>query len=134
MSKTFFPKGKQLTPGKACKGPEPSVGCYNTGFAPYIRRSKVDPDFIAVGYIGDLLDFQTYNRAYRAFVGKKRTLQGNMGKIWLFKTTSPAKRKFEELCQKAWMAYQHEANEIIALRKQAKQGDLEAALTLGLEY
>lgn len=134
MNKTFFPKGKQLRPGKYCIGPEPSVGCYNTGFAPCIKKSRRYPDFITVGYSGDLLDRETYGKAFRAFLNKRRTFRGNMGKIWLYTTTAPAKRKFEKLCQKAWANYQREANEITALRKQAKQGNLAAVLALGLDY
>ena len=115
-------------------------GCFNTGTAPaavhkhYLLLSV--KDVYLVGCEMDVRDHDVRTRAYDAVRDNrhivKRTITGH--RVYAYKNARSARKRYERLCTEARESYSKVADEIRALREQAKSGDLGAMLALGLDY
>jgi hypothetical protein len=112
------------TRGAGVRGPEP-YGCYNSGFAPVIRRSKLTGRYI----VGFQLDTEFAVKDIRSL--GKRTFKVNGRPVWSFKTRKPAVAKFQELVIARNAENQAIADEYRLNLAAAKAGDLEALSKLG---
>lgn len=115
-------------------------GCFNTGTAPAAVHKHYPllhvRDVYLVGCVVDVRDRDVRIRAYNAVRdGRyivKRTVTGH--RVYAYRGAVSARKRYERLCGEAREERSEIANEIQALRKRAKDGDLEAMLTLGLGY
>lgn len=121
MNTTQLPR---LNRGTGVRGPEP-YGCFNSGFAPVIRRSKLTGRYI----VGFQLDTEFAIKDIRSL--GKRTFKVNGRPVWSFKTRKPAVAKFQELVNTRNAQNRAIAAEFHLALTAAKTGDLEAACKLG---
>ena len=82
----------RLTKGRGMKGPEP-FGCFNTGHAPVIIRSRASGKYI----VGPELAAYAARDAH-LFRTKKRKFGEGRDAAWVYKTRKPAVAKFDEMC------------------------------------
>lgn len=123
----------RLKPGQGFKGPEP-VGCFNTGTAPCIFRSKID----GVGYlVGPEICIQDARDAFCFFNMKgKRTWRPRDSKlkwkvVYRFRSRGGAVKKFVELVNARMEERRKDRREISELKKRAANLDMDAVLKLG---
>lgn len=132
MTKTI--KVPRLKPGQGVKGPEP-MGCFNTGAAPVIYRSKLTDGYI----VGPQMAVEDARRvmltmAIRQTLGNRRVLDVERRRVWLFKTRGPAVKRFSEMCaeQAEWNRQERERH--MEARRKANSDDprerMEGALAL----
>ena len=119
-------KVPRLSKGKGIKGPEP-FGCFNTGVAPVIMRSKVNGKYL-VGLENDVYDarqklcFSNYANVRVIYhIDSKRDVR-------IYKTRAPAVAKFTELCEKQIAQNKTFRDEYQQARKDAQSKDYETAL------
>lgn len=112
-------------------------GCFNTGFAPaavHQHYSFMDvEDVYLVGCVVDVRDTQVRIQAYSKLLAGGHVVKNTFtGKpVYVYKTARGAKRRYDALCAEALEARDAEVQEIRALQKKAKEGDIGAALALG---
>ena len=124
-----------------CSGIEPP-GCYNTGHAPTVIHqyySGLDhKEMYLVGCELDVLNTGVRIRAYNKLCNDGYVVSGKNTptgcKVYAYITMAPARRRYESLCREAMARREQEITQIHALRTQAENGDLAAALSLGLDY
>jgi hypothetical protein len=91
-----------LRKGKLVRGPEPWIGCYNTGHAPTILRSRWDGLF----YVGEeiAIDALKEQRLYASLRHQKEWRSNQYkekGFARCFKTRKPALEQFRQLVSAA---------------------------------
>lgn len=112
-------------------------GCFNTGFAPTVAHKNLvllQCSFYMVGHEVDVAD--SVIAAYRCFVAGQRIVTDTTTgrKAYVYKSMAAARRKFEAMCKEALAARNAELAVIASLRQQRRDGDMGAALTLGIDY
>lgn len=122
---TSIPKVPRLPKGRGFRGPD-FYGCFNTGSAPCIRRSRFTGKYV----VGAEMNTDMALSDSR-ILSNRRKFEVAGRTVWVFKTRAPAVRKFNELC-KARIA---ENERVRAEHKRdlqaARKSDLAAALRLG---
>ena len=124
-----------------CSGIEPP-GCFNTGYAPSIVHKHYPElslaDVYVVGCEIDVRDHTVRFRAFRALLDGKRSIHGKDTftgqRVYVYRTMQSARARYEQMCFAAIADRNKEIEKIQALRTKRDAGDLEAALTLGLDY
>ena len=136
-------KIKRLAPGKAILGPE-HLGCINSGFRPMLARSMMNDRYL-VGYE---LDVRTVRRAMHYPLTAKQVESKNVLReintargveklhrpVRQYKTRASAIKRFREMCVETMVTNEEQAREMKRLREASAKGDLEAAVSLGLDY
>lgn len=131
-------KTRKLPQRHYLNGPE-HAGCINSGLRPILlRRGKV----FLVGPQLDVEDAvslrtvtgQKINQG-QAFSWEIHHSGGNRNRtVYILQRPTAATRKFLALCDQVLDANQETRARVADLQAKANQGNLEAALTLGLEY
>ena len=117
----------KLKRGRMVVGPD-WLGCCNTGTAPALYHSAEGK--WVVGPEAYVCDIATMVRR-QGITRRKLVWDGKM--FWVFKTRRPAVDKFLTLCEEATVRNQRIREERRALQRQARVGDVGAALKLGLD-
>jgi len=124
-------------------GIETYPDCFGVGTASTVlhifetRRPfhKAPLDFYIVGASLDVLDKDTRMNACFAIQDGKRTLQATSGRrVYLYKTMTSARAKYEALCKAARAELAANIAKRNAIAAKARAGDLGAALELGLDW
>jgi hypothetical protein len=120
----------RLKPGQGVKGCEP-YGCFNTGIAWTLFRSPATKEYLVVrdldrDRLRNLVLFHGYDHI--------RKFKLEHGSAWRFKTRAAAVKKFQDVNLEMHLSNIQEAIRHEKLRMKAQAGDLEAALTCGLDY
>lgn len=113
----------RLTKGKGVKGPEP-FGCYNTGAAPVILRSRASGRYL-VGL--EIAVDAARNEHLFAANARRRKLGRGRDTVWVFKTRQPAVAKFRELVAAAEAQSAEMRSEYDDARRAAASRDPETA-------
>lgn len=118
---------KPLQDGHYIKGPEPR-GCYNTGVAPVIARSKLARRYIGTQYIVGRDNDVTLHLQDTII----KRMQGKPTKgVRFYKTATAAWREFEKRCTAITESNNAEIRKINDLKKRVVAGDVSAMLELG---
>jgi len=94
-------------------------------------------EFYAVGHSGDILDAGMRAKLhweYWEYPKHPHTVKGNHGPVFVYRTLSTARRKYDEMCKAALAERAARIEERATIAKRAKAGDLAAALELGLDW
>jgi len=125
-------KGRRVKVRGGLTGPEPGLGCFNTGLAPVLR---LDVYGYWVGHENAVDDAQ---RAFRRVSNREarppRTQVINGRKVHCFAGRAAANKAFAKLCAEACLMRARDREEVRELRSRAAGGDLGAVLDLGLDH
>ena len=114
----------RLTLGRGLKGPEP-FGCYNTGVAPVILRSRASGRYL----VGPEIAVDEVRGAHLLVRNARRRRFGKGREtVWVFRTRAPAAARFRELVSAAEARNAEMRSECDGARRDAASRDPETAL------
>ena len=118
----------RIPKGRGFRGPE-WYGCCGTGAAPCIRRSKFTGKYV----VGTEMSTDQALSDHR-ILSNRRKFEVGTRTVFVYKTRKAAVAKFLVLCEKQEQVNAEMRAEAQGLHRKAQQGDIGAALTLGLDY
>lgn len=124
---------KPLKQGQYLKGNEP-LGCFNSGHAPVVFRSKLEKNLWVVGFESEvLLKRERWITKYP----KRRVVKTGKLKwqrVYIYRSWRSALVKYQDIQEKRYQENLAEHRKVKELQSKARSGDLGAALKLGLDY
>jgi len=114
-----------LQPGHYITGIEP-IGCFNSGVAPTIARSRKAKRYIGKEYIVGKDIEVTLNLTENILA----VMKGKQPKVKFFATKAPAIKLFEKMNRDMDQYNRDEIKQTKELRNKANAGDIEALLSL----
>jgi len=137
MKKRVKDPNRKLKPRHYRVGPEGDLGCFNTGHAPCIERTRIiswadGSEVYSVGPV--LFRFEAILEWLKQGARKRVLRYKRFNSIYLYrfyKTWRSANAEFLKQCQANLDSVAEEARRAHDLRRRAARGDLDAALKLG---
>jgi len=116
---------KELLLGHYLKGNEP-IGCFNSGVAPCIARSKQAKKYLDKEYVvGRDIDV-TYNLHDNILMA----MRGERVEVTFYQSKKLAFEHYNKLCDKIDKDNEEERKHIIEVKRKAEQGDMQSILAL----